>query len=387
MEDAARPGTKLAVRAWLHAVDIGASDMFPAALHIDAPLDAAGNTALHVAVAAGHLAGVRRLISLGCDLDACNMRQRTPLLVATAHGRAECAMALLEAGVLPEAPRHSPLFEACRHGLLDVARGLIAAGANVNFMNSGGYVPLMALLTRPPEFDIEPLLALLVASGADIHRCTSPGAICDFAHQPNRYRLFLRYGARVSDMDLRLLVNNTALLHVYLEAGGDANAQTQPSSPTLLGLLAQANDHAGLCMALPLGDVGFLGERASPNGGAPLDVAIRSGADLLTFQLLLDRPCSQEVPTYFCLSNVRHMTLLLNGGYDPNWRTPEGYTLVFLAARDGWGSNVEVVGLLAPLTAGLLTERHVDVLRWTWRSRWAIFPLCERFSKRALHPL
>ncbi|EQC41751.1 hypothetical protein SDRG_00615 [Saprolegnia diclina VS20] len=386
MQGAASGGTKQAVRAWLHAIDKGNADTFPATLHIDAPLDLAGNTALHVAAAAGHLAGVRRLVSLGSDLDALNTRQRTPLLVAAAHGNAACAMALLEAGALPEAPRHSPLFEACRCGFLDVARGLIAAGADVNFMNVGGYVPLMALPRCPPKVDIEPLLALLVASGADIHRCTDPGAVGDFAQQPNRYRLFLRYGARVSDMDLKLLVHNTALLHVYLEAGGDPDAQTTPRGVTLLGLLVQANDFAGLCMAAPIGNVGA--SHGASYYDTPLGIAILTSADPSIFQVLLDSPCSQTVYNdalrsalnlhhttdatlrllmakadlgadgivQYCLEKPRRMALLLNGGYDPNRRTPEGYTALFLAVQRG--QSPEVVRLLAPRTTDLLTERH-----------------------------
>jgi ankyrin repeat protein len=108
----------------------------------------AGDTALHIAAAAGDGKLVRRLLTLGADVSARNRRGATPLHYAADGGpespaRAQAAIIalLVAAGAAVDAPDASgttPLQRAVRNRCAAAVRALLAAGADAARDNGRG---------------------------------------------------------------------------------------------------------------------------------------------------------------------------------------------------------------------------------------------------------
>jgi ankyrin repeat protein len=114
---------------------------------------------------------VCELIELGWpgNVNARNQWGSTPLIEASARGRAGIVKALLVAGADANAADNSgstALIWACRNGSLESARLLVAAKALVNARNAGGRTPLNG--SRGFKYaDADPAIeALLLAAGA-----------------------------------------------------------------------------------------------------------------------------------------------------------------------------------------------------------------------------
>lgn len=126
------------VIAWIVLIDgfavwLASDELFP------------GNGKLYDAIAAGDAREVRRLLAAGADpnsraapltLTRTNTRryQYAPLIYALRHGRADAALALVEAGADPNArdlEGKSALALANNAHMAEVARALMARGVNV----------------------------------------------------------------------------------------------------------------------------------------------------------------------------------------------------------------------------------------------------------------
>lgn len=110
----------------------------------------AGRALLHFASEAGALEVVALLLRIGCDPDIEDRGGHTPLY-SVANGNAspagaEVVRALLRAGADVHAhggvTRATPLHMAARRGHVEIARVLIAHGANVNAKDRKGDTPL-----------------------------------------------------------------------------------------------------------------------------------------------------------------------------------------------------------------------------------------------------
>lgn len=112
----------------------------------------------------------------------------TPLGFAVFFGQAETVKALLDAGVevnaaSRESMKVTPLASAAASKQTEIARLLIAHGANVNARAASGHIPLHeASATGNVE-----LVRLLIENGADINAKTDDGRTpLDFATEYNR---------------------------------------------------------------------------------------------------------------------------------------------------------------------------------------------------------
>ena len=110
------------------------------------------------------------LVELGCPgcIEKLDGWSDTPLINACISGSADIAKALIALGANVNAAGEedkSALIRACRVGHLDVARVLVASGANVNAISVGGQTPLNCARGRHghPNPAIE---AFLLAAGA-----------------------------------------------------------------------------------------------------------------------------------------------------------------------------------------------------------------------------
>jgi uncharacterized protein len=112
----------------------------------------------------------------------------TPLGLAVFFGHPETVNALLDAGAdvnvaSNESMQVSPLASASAAGQLDIARVLIAHGANVNARASGDFTPLHeAAASGRLEF-----AGLLLENGADVNARTTEGKTpLDYAREHQR---------------------------------------------------------------------------------------------------------------------------------------------------------------------------------------------------------
>lgn len=125
-------------------------------------------TELHFAAQAGELAEVRRLLSLGADVNAVDSNGITPLKYASAEPQPEVLRLLIASGASATIADHrgfTPMHCVAGHGFFDeaieMAEILLRAGADVNARSRQlGFVPLHeAQTTRMVEW--------LLAHGAD----------------------------------------------------------------------------------------------------------------------------------------------------------------------------------------------------------------------------
>ena len=140
--------------------------------------NALGRTPLHLAAAAGATSAVQALIALGADTDGPDQLGDRPLHRAVADGRIETVAVLLETEPALEASNllgDTPLLAAIRlagndgvdpAAAREIARLLLAAGADVDAPDAVGYTPLRLAMNHRDRA----LTALLLDAGADT-RC------------------------------------------------------------------------------------------------------------------------------------------------------------------------------------------------------------------------
>lgn len=135
----------------------------------------AGETPLHMVVCGGHRDLAELLISRGADVNAHASLGWTPLHEAAWHGRKEIAELLVSRGAAVSAKTiedssrnyfpyvHAPLHKAAQMDLANVARVLIAHGANVRAWDRYGKTPLHTAAC----FGSTSVVEVLLAHGAD----------------------------------------------------------------------------------------------------------------------------------------------------------------------------------------------------------------------------
>jgi ankyrin repeat protein len=181
---------------------------------VNAPYGTTCETALHSAARRGREDVAPVLIAHGADLRARDFRGETPIPVAATLGEAKIMTWLLAAGANANAgaPTDKPPLHNAVAGVpgamdaesgLAVTRLLLAAGADVNATDPGsGRTALIDAIGSGPrasDVDIEPMVALLLAHGADVHAPDRQGtaALAYAAGTGNRcvVALLLDYGA------------------------------------------------------------------------------------------------------------------------------------------------------------------------------------------------
>jgi hypothetical protein len=139
----------------------------------------AGRTLLHDAAAAGYLAALELLLSLGADPDSQNGGGHTPLYCVgnecAVEGGGKVVFALVRAGAAVDAhagvKQCTPLHMAARRGYEEVAEALLDCGANSEASDTAGETPLR----RAVNCDKIRVASLLLARGADVRSVGSRG--------------------------------------------------------------------------------------------------------------------------------------------------------------------------------------------------------------------
>ncbi len=221
-------------------------------------------TPLHRAAYRGNEEAVRRLVSLGHELEARDDRGRTPLILAGSMGHAMVIRLLVEAGADVNGrggdgstALHWAVYLAAMRDISAV-RQLLALGADANARRANGVTPLHLAAAK----GIEEAARMLVAHGADVNR--------------------------LDDMDrtplLRVIFGRGDLTALLVEAGADVNLKRADGSQAIHW--AAARNRAAIVDTLLAAGAGL--ESRDDLGRTPLHWAAAAASDRVA-ELLLDQ--------------------------------------------------------------------------------------------------
>ncbi len=262
-------------------------------------------------------ATVETLLQQGADVDAPQGDGSTALHWASYRDNRDIAARLIRAGAEVDAANDlgvTPLWAACENGSSAMVKTLIEAGADPNRALPFGETPLMTA-ARAGNADV---VGRLLAAGADVDATTAAGA----------------YGAQTALM-WAVAQKHPAVVEVLLAHGADVHARSTTFTETVKTISTYAN--YGL-QCVPR-DECYITEVRS-GGFTPLLFAARMG-------------------------DAASARLLVAAGADVNETTPDGASVLAVAALSGHGAVSAVLldhgadpnaadGGYAPLHAAIL---------------------------------
>jgi ankyrin repeat protein len=323
---AARTGTTEAIRV---LVESGAN--------VNAVEKWGGTTALMWAVSEGHVEAVRRLLESGADVNARShyvaaangrgFEGRTPLTNSTDAKAAEFASGWL-----------TPLMFAAREGDVELARLIVAAGADVNAVGGDGKTAL-ALAIFNGNYDVA---SFLVDSKADVNRADAQ------RFTPLFYAVDRRNMETAPNFPWMVTADPMPLIRRLLDAGANPNAlinntpraRMREGSPRIV--FATALMRAAFAADLEL--VRLLLERgADPSIKSRDNETMLSAAAGLAFIHGYHRGKSED-------ERLEIVKLFVELGNDVNWADDYGITPLMAAANIG---HVKVIQYLVDKGADL----------------------------------
>lgn len=126
------------------------------------------------AVESGDKIAVSLFIGTGLDVDICDERQWTPLMISAFNGNEEVAALLIKAGASlnhRDAAGYTPLHWAAFNGYTEVVSLLLDKGADVNASSAYGWTPLLQAVTR----GYLTVSSILLSRGADVNAVSDDG--------------------------------------------------------------------------------------------------------------------------------------------------------------------------------------------------------------------
>ncbi len=139
-----------------------------------APSVAVSRKDLIKAVETGDLKVVERILSAGFDVEVCDERQWTPLMIAAYNGNEKMALLLINSGGNvhhADNAGYTCLHWAAFNGHVEMAGLLLGKGAEVNARSLHGWTALLQAATRGHSA----VTSILLDAGADINRASDDG--------------------------------------------------------------------------------------------------------------------------------------------------------------------------------------------------------------------
>jgi ankyrin repeat protein len=147
---------------------------------------------------------VRIFLSSGVDLEVKDERGWTPLMIATANGKASLAQLLINSGarlIARDINGFTPLHWAALQGMSSIVALLISKGVDVDSQSKFKWTPLMQACTRGHRS----VCSLLIAAGANLALANSDGStalqIASSKGFGEIVQLFLAEGANRNEKD------------------------------------------------------------------------------------------------------------------------------------------------------------------------------------------
>ncbi len=322
---AARTGNPDAVRVLL---DKGAA--------VNAKDTVAAQTALMFAITENHPEAVRVLLDHGADVNARTSVVETPPATTgnlQGIGRAQNREKPVPQGAM------TPLLYAARDGRTDIARMLLAAGANLNQPEANGESPLLIAINNG---QIE-LAQVLLEKGAD------PNAADGFGRTPlwsavDYRNLDAAEGSGTNGVNREPVL---PLIRALLDHGANPNVQTKVEPPSRRWMM-------------PFGARQWV----NPAGQTPFVRAAQAG-DVAVMRLLLDHHADPNIPTLAGVtalmsaagigwvprqtytepkeSILEAVRLCIENGADVNTANTKGFTALHGAAYRGLDDVVQLL--------------------------------------------
>ncbi len=298
--------------------------------------DPDGNTLLILAAREGQGDIARALVDAGAQVNQRNRFGETALMLAVFKGNKEIALYLLDKGAAIRQKGWTPLLYAAFGGQVDMAQMLLARGADPNERSDNGTTPLM-LAAKSGSVE---LVNLLLKAGANPLLKNADGkTAADWGKESKNTdaaqvvsRLFAAQDQAVEAAKS----GQVDKLRQALAAGVSPNA-TDGEGNALLLLAAREGFPA---VAELLLQKGAKVDAGNAKGETPLLVASYRGHDdmvkvLLKYGASLKQGDADALlyATMNCWDGAAQV--LVDSGADLNRQTPEGYTALALAARNG----------------------------------------------------
>jgi ankyrin repeat protein len=227
----------------------------------------AKNEAFLFAASSGRFENMRALFDAGVELGHIGQEALRRAAGSRFNGdkasddtQNDIVLFLLDLGVDPRVPDDkglSALHYAARNGFVAVTRTLLNQGARVNGKSKRGWTPLFEALYRynsyPPDKTSEPIIDLLLVSGADVNVRDSEGKtpLMLAAHWRSAkvVKRLIDAGARITDQDnggrnALSFVKDNILENHRKEHEEITRLLRAPESEALLPKTSTGNDHA-----------------------------------------------------------------------------------------------------------------------------------------------
>jgi ankyrin repeat protein len=283
-------------------------------------------------------------------------RTAVKLAEAAETGDLETLKALLAAGIDPDTvvnvpDSRTPLALACKNHHVECAGLLIAAGADVNKMDSDKRTALKSVCDSYGEKEYPPVVELLLENGAD------PEAYPEGSDGPLHYaamygltgtvKLLVKHGAlvnrkgsygRTALMYAAMSGNSPDMITFLINNGADLRAVNDGGDTVLFELITHDNPNPE--SAVVLIKAGADVNAVHKNYGTPMhwaafcgrieiaEVLIASGADVNAPDKNGDPPITNAMSR----TNIKMAKYLFEHGADPDTKTRFGTTLLAFAA-------------------------------------------------------